>query len=546
MKNIKHVARFHFVFLIVCQMFLFSCESKIMEEVESINDITSNPLHNNLDQGDDARISVWPAFNGRLLETAKSVQGLRNRSNHNKIWINKGEDMDWPTIYENYGHTQSVSIQPATVDGLMQVIYNFRDVFNGYILYDYNSNPVSLYIALSLAGPMNAAVVDVSIEQHFITKFGNTKPLIEDVTGRTYTWLFNNHKDKFEKNGIVLKNNYNEVQAADLAVRLKWPIVTTYGRVDTEKWFKYHMDTGGLVAGWVPAYFKGKEDDVIKYYSGFGLDLVAGLRTSHNLSVKYKIDKFKYTQPDYPSSYAINANKHYVALYAYSGGNIKYLNGRFLTDTGANYDSDDWINRNHTVPITWSIAPRAVELSPIPLQEIYSRRKNEDMFVAAYSGHSYIHPSHYSNLTAFTDKMVPFLQKADLHYVSIQDPSTTITQSWVNDYGNLFLEKPQVKGLYVQSTNTIGQIFEGANGKPVVTRRLGMRIEGSQTNMNNFINVLNNLQPNINNASGYTVISVDLEKTSVQDCQTLADSVDDHIEFVTMDELFYHIRNQLF
>ena len=497
-------------------------------------------------------MEVLPDFSEPREDTAKSLQGLRNRNPQSLIWLEQGQAPHWPSIYATkYGYQVSYAPETDTTAGLMSILNRYSNLFDGYILYDRDAttSPVSKFVALSLAGIRNAIVIDKTIEADFIAQIG--KPMIADVRTRDAAWLWANYGGEFEKNGMCLPNTYDRTFSADFAVMNRWPIIPSDNQTTIEA-FLGSLLPNATITGWVPMYLSGGEDAMVTYFSDFDVKLLPGVNTFHNFSAITGVHDYSsgvkkaitFSQNPAPTTYPFNPAKHYVALFTNSGDNLNYVNRRFLADTGNTLDGDNWMNVPHTVPMTISIAPWATELSPAAMREIYDRQYPQDRFATPYSGHAYIHPSRFPSLDEFASELVGWLERSDQTSVAIQEAENNVNDSWVTNYGAKLLNPSRVTGIYSQR-GPFGRIFAGPGNKPVVNRRVVMNINDSSSAMTSFINMVNAYPVSPTTENGYSVIQVNLESTNIQDCQELYDNRASHIEFVTLDELFYHVKTQV-
>ena len=497
-------------------------------------------------------MEVLPDFSELREDTAKSLQGLGNRNPQSLIWIEQGQAPHWPSIYAaKYGYRVAYAPETDTTAGLMSVLNRYSNLFDGYILYDRDSaaSPVSKFVALSLAGIRNAIVIDKTIEEDFIAQIG--KPMIADVRTRDGAWLWANYGGEFEKNGMCLPNTYDRTFSADFAVMNRWPIIPSDNQATAEA-FLGSLAPNATITGWVPMYLAGAEDAMVTYFSGFDVKLLPGVNTSHNFSAIAGVHDYStgvkkaiaFSQNSVPTTYPFNPQRHYVALFTNSGDNLNYLNRRFLADTGNAIDSDNWMNVPHTVPITISISPWATELAPAAMREVYDRQSPQDRFATPYSGHGYIHPSRFESLDEFASELVGWLERSDQTSVAIHEAGNNVDDSWVANYGVKILSPWRVAGIYSQR-GPFGKILAGPGNKAVVNRRAVMNINDSPSAMAAFIGMVNALPVSPTTESGYSVIQVNLESTTIQDCEELYQNRASHIQFVTLDEMFYHVRTQV-
>lgn len=124
----------------------------------------------------------------------QSLQGLLAQTK-SEIYIDEGRIDYLNHLVSNYG------ISFIRSDSLFFYFNKYKSRLAGYILYDL-SDPQSMLAASSLAGIMNAVMVDVSIEST-LQGYGLTK--VFDARGKNCQWVYQNYWDQFNHNGIMMK-----------------------------------------------------------------------------------------------------------------------------------------------------------------------------------------------------------------------------------------------------------------------------------------------------------------------------------------------------
>lgn len=484
-----------------------------------------------------------------------SMQGLIARDGDNRIWIERtGDWFDWPALIEDtYGYSRidvggQVGRSGSTIRRAASVANQQDGFHNGYILCDLTNNPDSLYVALSLAGPMRMLVVDESIREEVLAEMG--PGAITDVRGKLLESLLDEYAGQLNWEGISYVNVPERIYSADWCIQHDWPIFFTSDRDIAEAFMRRTLPNARAIT-WRPPYevpgTGATEDKFISYYSQQSLSIVPGVLAG-NLSVFSSIGRVTPDEPlqqKLPATYPVDKDKHYIAFYLNSGGNITYLQGRYLAETNRPTRSN-WMNTEHDFPVSISMSLAAVDFAPLALRTLYGLKQAQDCFVTPFSGHSYIHPSQYGELDGFVDRLEHYLSLTDQHVIGIQEnKSVEVDRQWVSQYGSKYFDLPAVSGLFVMN-KPFGQVLWHGD-KPVITKRFGMRIgDGDrEENIRALAANLNRQVPDIQHDRGYSIIHVDLEQTSFEDMQQLVNLLQPHIKVVNLEELVYHVTTSV-
>lgn len=137
------------------------------------------------------------------------------------------------------------------------VVERWRDagVFGGYILYTRDESEgllttlrpgsdESANVAMSLSGPMRA--IAVSEGQRARAESLGLEMLF-DARGKTERWLFERHRDRFDRGRLLLQD---PGMANNRAIAVAHDIMTVYGQDDLAEEIYEWMDTPGFVFGW--------------------------------------------------------------------------------------------------------------------------------------------------------------------------------------------------------------------------------------------------------------------------------------------------------
>ena len=482
-----------------------------------------------------------------------SIQGLNASNSDNRIWIDPGSSwIDWVSVIgKDYGYSivnlSSHADGPSSfLEQAARLARKCSSSYRGYILCDMEGNPDSLYVALSLAGPMRMLVVDQSIRKEFLRELEMASML--DVRNKDIQSLLHEYADHLDWNGFSYPNSYDRISSADWCILKKWPIFFTRDRQTAEA-FMRRTQAGSLVITWHPPYeitgSGAPEDRFISYFSQRGLSIIPGvlMRNLSTLSSIARVTPDDSLRQSLPSQYQIDKDKHYVAFFLNSGGNLGYLHGRYLNETNRG-DRSNWMNRAHNFPVSISMSLAAIDFSPLALRTIYGMKSGQDCFLTPFSGHSYIHPSQFNDLDGFVKQLDHYLALADQHVVAIQENKMIeIDENWMRKFGSTYLDMPNINGLFVMN-KPWGKVLWHTD-KPVITKRFGMRIGDNDENISNLAANLNKQVADIQSEKGYSIIHVDLEQTSFEDMQHLVDQLEPHIQVVNLEELVYHVTQNV-
>ncbi len=398
----------------------------------------------------------------------------------------------------------------------------FRSHITGYILYDIDDEQ-SMLAASSLAGIMQAVMVDVDIESDIINSYGAADPLnlpkLIDVRGKDCWWVYQNYGDQFDKNGIMIKNPYIGQDASAYYIRdmgIAKKLLWWWGSssIRTAEVLEQVIDNSHCW-GWDDPSAPG-ELAATQFHSEYSLytgatAAVSNLSTLAVMGQKYpgltleqKIDDNVYT----PES-----NVHYVCFMMSDMDNIGTELGNNGWHVSPNYFG--YVNRGH-FPMGWGMPASLYELAPTVVQWWYRNATENDSFTAACSGLGYMYSSYFPDLENHTRKTEQLIEKANLRTCVIADKwyPRSMTYSSYYPYAHMYSRLDNIRGMFYFDVNGDYARYDGDilwfDGKPMVTCRYTLwdsaQYNGISRDAEDLADSLNSRPTNPYSESGYSFV----------------------------------------
>lgn len=411
------------------------------------------------------------------------------------------------------------------VNSPWDLIKKYKDLLNGYLLYEPETDSVNA--ACTLSGLYRAVVVDRSIKKR-IEEMG-LKQII-DLRDKDEKWVFDNYSDKLNKNIIIQQSEIN-------------PALRDYGPAVKGLYYyeKSDMMATAEVLDWVnddsPTLGWGPNGES----SHVGISTMMKLFTvpsdhAYNLSVFSGITVDKIQQNYKPKVIKNEENVHYVTFVMSDGDNVQWhLNGYLFDEKW--YGSPE----RGKVPMGWSTSPSLIDLAPNVMEYEYRNATKNDYFVAAVSGTGYIYPNSYGknidDLKLFTERMNKYLKRADLKIVEILDSPDKQTMI---QYAR---QEQVLGGFYLtgyEYSEGKGSIY-WAEGKPFVTVRDSLWA----TDPIEIAERINSYSKDPSTIEGYTLINVHPWTHSYHDVVAVADNLAEKVKVVTPLEFIRLIKDNV-
>jgi protein tyrosine phosphatase (PTP) superfamily phosphohydrolase (DUF442 family) len=430
-----------------------------------------------------------------------TLQGIVNNKSHKQIYTLNSEQPDYQIWLEdlkkNYGITYKNISDP------WELLYNFKDYVDGYVLYDEGNNP-SINNACSLCSLKDSIAVDTSIE--YKAKLHGITKITGDCRDTDESWAYDNLWNKGLNHSIVIQLEPNKSSALrDYALMSKALIFYENNTKNTslrDKIFS-SMDGNKVCMGWGPDEFTN-----VSTTSKHGVSTVAA-DWSYNLTVlsafETKPVKQKYISKEIPKE----DNVHYVTFIMSDGDNQQW-------NLGTNYSSQKWYGSSYrgNFNLGWAISPSMYYLSPTVFNRYYESAASgnySDYFIVPPSGNGYIYPSKFDKekLPPYINQLNNYMKQTDERYLAvIDDSSFHDTELW-----DQFTSKENIMGLfyldYHKHDNYKGEIA-WSKGKPIVSCRdllwSGLEDEEQLTKNINFR--IEQGQTDVKKAEAYTFVYV--------------------------------------
>lgn len=413
------------------------------------------------------------------------------------------------------------------------VVDQVKSVFNSnYVLYDIDSEPDSINVALMAAYKYNAIIVDVDLEADAISH-GLTK--VFDCTNKDDAWIWNNWRNDttFRRDiGCEKSNDPTEPWAYAYTNDIipAWGGYAYYEGANTtmRNNFLNHLDNDSPIFGW-PNF---DELEFTSRQSEFDIHLT----TANNASCFAVLSAFRDSSTlDQPSSsnITVTPNRHYVTFVTSDGDNNQWFINSFLTH------SSYWENQYAgTFNLGWGMSPVMCDLAQPVVEYLYDTATTKDNFVAM-SPNGYAYPSLMSSAGRQTNatRLNDYMGKMDMSILTLLDYDGWTDPDIVDIYDD-YLSKSnidaifywEVRGDYSKHNGAIKWIYN----KPMIS--------GYESLWDGF-NTPSGLATKLNarpidpyTASGYSMIPVHVWSNDLSDIKTCIDNLDGDVEVVTPEQ----------
>lgn len=417
----------------------------------------------------------------------------------------------------------------TTID---EMILDYKKEFDdiGYILYD-NKNLESVNVASSLAGILNYLPVTESL----VTKMNEENiPNKLDVRDKTERWLFNNYSDKFNySSAIQLRGDIPHLR--DFGIANEYIFFYQEGiesdslKLRSEIHNKLTVDAP--LFGWGP----GVEESHVGIASQFGQFTIPS-DYCYNTTVFtardfYNISNVKQKNQD--KEIAPQKDKHYIAFVRSDGDNAQTWYNYFP------FSPKDMGAERKDFPMGWSIQPSLIDLAPTIISNVYNNADINDYFVCAVSGHGYMYPKTYKDVSTFMSRLSMYLRKTDLSVVQILDSSVS------KDVIEMYAKVPEIiGGMYMYGDKYAGgkgSVYWSSNEKPFVSFRESLW----DANVSDLAYRINNYKRDYTSIEGYTLINLHPWSMQYSDIYQLISLLDEDVVVVSPNNLIKMISSNV-
>jgi hypothetical protein len=440
----------------------------------------------------------WIRTDPGELISFRAIQGLANRSTPSIFMLqNQGpiHDQEWLDLLSQKYKARVFSKPDSThhTDSLGWYIQMFRSSFAGYILFDVKnpqSQAASTFVALSLAGVLNAIPIDRNDSALLQTAKSAGLTQLEDVTNRDYNWLKGSkYWSQLNRNAIFFNQPKGLADGGDYAVALRmavfWDDVRSDPQMSTMATMISDQNLGGIVFGWGYTDAQYREDVFVSVASRYTQSL---LDTPANLSVYMHYPLQGALSRPAPPPPPTDLHKHYVA-FVYSDGDN----------------------------------PRVI------LNELTK------------SGYGYAFPSLIPQKQVFGTQTQQAMARLGLHNVLVLDTSgaTGFSHAALDP----LTADANVSGVFFTAFNGRNQPPQGtvlwSNSKPVIPTVTLYRptSDPNKTIANQTAGYLNSLSTDATSPAGYTVVYVDFWSVSMTDLSQIISRLGPNVSVVRPDVL---------
>jgi GxGYxYP putative glycoside hydrolase C-terminal domain/GxGYxYP third domain/GxGYxYP_N 1st domain/GxGYxYP_N second domain len=386
-----------------------------------------------------------------------TLQGVVARQSTRQIYIDGGSGY---TIWRNH-LSSAYGIPQATVASPWVLVSQFKNLVNGYVLYDASANSNSLDAATSLCGPLNGMAADASIEST-VRSYGITNRLA-DVRGVDAGWVWTNYHASLSRKLVIEQKPSFSDNLRDYAVMAN-AYTFFVGNTPFRSFVMSQMELDSACLGWGDA--SQGENTFVGDGSAHGVYTVAA-DWALNLSTLSSVRG----APAYQHTYAIptvETNVHYVTFIVTDGDNVQWNLGDF-----AGYFNQPARGR---FDMGWALSPSLADLAPSVLRWYFDNASNgpgRDFFIAGPSGAGYFYPSLYpaAALDSQVQNLNDCMDRADLNLGQVIDFNSFNRR----DLWNKYLAQPSIDALFYLEYSPYngghGAVLFSANGKPVIAPR---------------------------------------------------------------------------
>lgn len=475
---------------------------------------------------------------GRL--TMQSLQGTVNRQEPRIfLAIDSGEshDSDW---LEYLSHNSDMGTAPEQ-DGLWY-LWAFQDQYDGYILFQ-NTNRESANVAMSLAGILNAVVVD-QLSQTELKLMDEELgiPQLEDVRTWTEADLITSEYWPQFNNGMVMQEPFSGPETAprDFGVTRGLPFFFDDPRDDASLPHYNHAwaQTSGDVYGWAYVDDDHSQDLFVEPLTAAGRTLTPTDK-ANNLSVyqhfSLDADLAQIGMPELPEDLE---DKHVIAFVMSDGDQLGAVMGRMTNPEVGNFSPTS------SYPTGWTLSPSVLDLAPPVAESIYNDATDDDFMVLAASGPALLYPSQWPDLEAWTEETVAAAAALDTTIVQVLDDPDTFGDETLDALAN----EPSIGAVFFAPTTEVMDTssFHWVGDTPIIP----MRKLGFDNDLEKTADIIDEwsedlieiVDTDLTSGTGYTLVYANLWKTRLTDFEGIEDELEGLVEELELDFDFEFVR----
>lgn len=482
-----------------------------------------------------------------------ALQGLVARDKP-QIFIDYGYEANRYALNEmqSKGHKLVYNDESGKPWKFSTIVAKFKPYIadGGYTLFATEEDHGQLNTAVNLT-TLNGWLPITPADEETVIQLGLEKKA--DISGdnidvRYLKEFYNENKDKFRNDSLV-HMYYYAYGMRDFAVQQK--IFVLYiedadyeGRLFRDSVMK-DLKPSSTIFGWCQYEIKFTESA-----SRYGHHVIPSDH-SFNLSILSSFDatEEKFAAPC-EEKVELDPDKHYVAVVYSDGDNLQWIQNGFS-------EFHTWQSYNSDIPVSWTFAPIAAEVSDVDVKRTLANSKNAT-FITGPSGGGYarIMNMNSKELEAFSDQTASVMLESGLEIMTLLDEIK---------YGNFDSSMQKRLGYFSRYDNIKGGILQldpnnyaGGGGrvyfsddKPFVT--VGFSLWHPSGNADEVTNewlaeqaaIINAKPADIKTINGYTVINIHPWTVGPDDLAYFLSRLDDSVEVVPVDELLAAIEQNI-
>ncbi len=486
-------------------------------------------------------VYVWTMGTASQNVMMAGLAGIVNRNSHGEFLLSPNNgSLPNPRFWLDQLQAAYPQVQSQFQSSPTFFINRYRNLLNGYVLYDRAVNADSINLATSIAGVTNALMVDPSTLA-YATAAG--LPLIADARNLTYAQVASQYGSQFNPDLLFHQDTTKNDSLRDFAILNRGFVYYT----DPTALAPYaaQQNHQGRIFGWGPSEF-----DLFSQASQNNQQVVASdWCWSSSTTAKWQVPLVKQSWHA-PAQAPTLPGRHYVAFVMSDGDNVQVLTGGWATDPrwfGSPYRG----NFN----MTWDLTSTLAEVNPVAFNYYYQHAANgaqKDSFVSS-GGAGLTFPSLYPDNAGLVTSISQSMKTADQRVISILDPTYNPSALYP------ILDNPQVMGMmfktYCCHYKGRAGALEFHHGKPILAVKYSLW-DGADTALS--IAQALNADPHrdaINDPASYSIVNVHPWSTlgptgsgsgdPMSNLNQLVQWLDPtKVAVVTLEELMVHLRNR--
>ena len=485
--------------------------------------------------------------------TIIALQGLVARKEPS-IFIDYGSEANRYSLEEmkKAGYTISEVDKDGKPWNFSSIIKKFSSYITdgGYILFKTHEDHGQLNTAINLT-TINGWLPVSCDNEEIVIELGLKKSadISEDSINLKYLKNFYKENKHYFRNDSLVHLYYYAVGMRDFAIQQN--IFVTYiedsdfaGRLFRDKIMK-NLEPASIIFGWCQYEVKFTESA-----SRYGHSVIPSDH-SYNLSIlsSFEVEETNFNN-EFPSKVSLDENKHYVSLVYSDGDNLQWIQNGFS-------EFHTWQSYNSDVPVSWTFAPIAKDLSSVDIKRTLTSAENAP-FITGPSGGGYARISKMNSkeLEAFSDYSASLMLESGLNIITFLDESKGINfdnnfekrLSYFSRYDNIEGGIIQLDPDRYSSGN--GKVFF-SNDKPFVTVGFSLWYPSGNADdvtkewLKEQAQIVNSKKADLSSINGYTVINIHPWTIGPDDLQYFISQLDDNIEIIGIDELLSAVKQNV-